>query len=99
MSQFRIAGRRFQDYFDTDIVDCAYPPARVKLDMATVLGAYQSRCLITLDTGHFGLAPHHVERGDKLFVLQGCSLPIRAATCRGQRPLQSRRRVLCGWVL
>lgn len=76
MSQFRICGKRFEDYFDRDIVDCAYPPVRINLDMATVLGAYTSRCLITLDTGHFGLAPHLVERGDKVFVLQGCSVPV-----------------------
>ncbi|KAL5404938.1 hypothetical protein PMIN06_004997 [Paraphaeosphaeria minitans] len=76
MSQFRVAGKRFQDYFDKEIVDCACPPARVKLDMATVLGAYTSRCLVTLDSGHFGLAPHVVERGDKVFVLQGSSLPV-----------------------
>ncbi|KAF2444066.1 hypothetical protein P171DRAFT_432149 [Karstenula rhodostoma CBS 690.94] len=76
LSQFRIAGKRFQDYFDRDIVDCTYPSARVKLDMATVLGAYTSRCLTTLDTGHFGLAPYTAERGDRVFVLQGCSLPV-----------------------
>ncbi|OAG02680.1 HET-domain-containing protein [Paraphaeosphaeria sporulosa] len=76
MSQFRIGGKRFQDYFDTEVVDCSYPSVRIKLDVATVMGAHGSRCLITLDTGHFGLAPHHVERGDQVFVLQGSSLPL-----------------------
>jgi hypothetical protein len=76
MSQFRIGGKRFQDYFDTEIVDCAYPAERVRVDIATALGAQVSRRLITLDTGHFGLAPYVAERNDKVFVLQGCSVPV-----------------------
>lgn len=76
LSQFRIGGKRFQDYFVTDIVDCPFPPIRVRLDMATAVGAHASRCLVTLESGHFGLAPYTVERDDKVFVLQGCSLPV-----------------------
>jgi hypothetical protein len=76
LSQFRIGGKRFQDYFDTDIVDCVYPAQRVRVDIATAVGAYASRCLVTLDSGHFGLAPYTTQRDDKVVVLQGCSIPV-----------------------
>ncbi|KAJ4291035.1 hypothetical protein N0V90_010232 [Kalmusia sp. IMI 367209] len=76
LSQFRIGNKTFQEYFDTKITQCEFPAQRIKLDVATCLGAYLKRRLITLDTGHFGLAPCTIERGDAIYVLLGCSLPM-----------------------
>ncbi|KAF2679706.1 HET-domain-containing protein [Lentithecium fluviatile CBS 122367] len=76
LGYFRLGGKRFQDYFVQEISECSIPPDRLRLDLAKVMGGHLGRRLITLSTGHFGLAPHTIEPGDGIYVLLGCSLPV-----------------------
>jgi hypothetical protein len=76
VGSFRMAGKPFKDYFDQEITKCCYPEQRVRVDLATFLGASASRRLVVLDTGHFGLAPVTVEPGDAVYVILGCSIPV-----------------------
>lgn len=76
MGSFRMAGKLFRDYFDQEIAKCCYPEERVRVDMATWLGASASRRLVVLVTGHFGLAPMTVKPGDAVYVILGCSVQV-----------------------
>lgn len=76
LGPFQLAGRPFHDYFDGEVAECTIPHDRVYLDLAKVVGGHLGRRLITLETGHFGLAPNTVKRGDGVYVLLGCSTPV-----------------------
>ncbi|PSN65403.1 HET-domain-containing protein [Corynespora cassiicola Philippines] len=76
IGHFHVGGRRFQDYFEQDVKPCYIPEDRVRLDLAKVVGMHLSRRLITLETGHFGLAPGKARRGDEVFVVVGCCFPV-----------------------
>ena len=77
LAHFRIGGKGFMDYFAAEATQCVFPSNRIKLDMATALGAAIGRRLITLSpAGHFGLAPRTARAGDCIYVLLGCSLPM-----------------------
>ncbi|OCL00719.1 uncharacterized protein K441DRAFT_672365 [Cenococcum geophilum 1.58] len=74
--RFRIGGKRFQDYFDQEIVECLLPQDRIYLDLAKVVGGHLGRRLITLTTGHFGLAPNTIKPDDVIYIILSCSLPV-----------------------
>lgn len=76
LGHFRIGGKPLHEYFDRGIVQCAFPKQRVDLDIAMMIGAHVGRRLVTLDTGHFGLAPETVTRGDGVYVIVGCAAPV-----------------------
>jgi len=76
LGRFRIGGKRFQDYFDQKIVECLLPQDRIYLDLAKVVGGHLGRRLITLTTGHFGLAPNTIKPDDVIYIILSCSLPV-----------------------
>lgn len=76
LGRFRIGGKRFQDYFDQEIVECLLPQDRIYLDLAKVVGGHLGRRLITLTTGHFGLAPNTIKPDDVIYIILSCSLPV-----------------------
>ncbi|KAF2187568.1 hypothetical protein K469DRAFT_685478 [Zopfia rhizophila CBS 207.26] len=76
LGRFRIGGKRFQDYFVQSIGQCRLPEDRVRLDVAKLVGAYLARRLITLSTGHFGLAPNTIQPNNQIYVVLGCSVPV-----------------------
>ncbi|KAH7359696.1 heterokaryon incompatibility protein-domain-containing protein [Pyrenochaeta sp. MPI-SDFR-AT-0127] len=76
LGRFRIGGIRFQDYFVQDISECSMPHDRIQLELAKLVGGNLGRRLITLTTGHFGLAPNITQPDDEIYVLLGCSLPV-----------------------
>lgn len=73
---FMVGGKRFRDYFPTEMVQCSVPDDRIFLDLAKVVGGSLGRTLVTLATGHFGLAPYVVKPDDLVFVVMGCSMPV-----------------------
>lgn len=76
LGRFRVGGKRFQDYFISDISECRIPHERLQLDLAKLVGGNVGRRLITLITGHFGLAPYITQPEDEVYVILGCSLPV-----------------------
>jgi hypothetical protein len=76
LGHFRMAGKRLQDYFVHEISECTIPHDRIHLDLAKVVGGSLGRRLITLTTGHFGLAPGTIQPDDVVYVILGCSLPV-----------------------
>jgi hypothetical protein len=75
LGRFCIGGKKFQDYFPQDIVECT-PEDRVTLDMAKAVGENVGRRLIILESGHFGLVPNAIKLDDLVLVIKGCSLPV-----------------------
>ncbi|KAF2644924.1 HET-domain-containing protein [Massarina eburnea CBS 473.64] len=76
IGDFTLGGTRFMDYFDKEVAQCQFSEQRIRLDIATALGAHVGRRLVTLQSGHFGLAPRTARAGDEVFVLLGCSVPV-----------------------
>jgi hypothetical protein len=76
LGSFKLADKPFHDYFTGETAECTIPHDRVYLDLAKVVGGHLGRRLITLETGHFGLAPNTIQRGDGIYVLLGCSMPV-----------------------
>lgn len=69
LAKFCIGGKRFREYFPQTVEQCQFPPKRMKLDMATCIGVHKERRLITLSTGHLGLAPYLTTPQDSIYVL------------------------------
>lgn len=69
LAKFCIGGKRFREYFSQTVEQCQFPSKRMKLDMATCIGVHKERRLITLSTGHLGLAPYLTTPQDSIYVL------------------------------
>jgi hypothetical protein len=63
-----------EEYFPSTITKCATP--LVDQDLGIVCGNLANRRLVTLNSGHLGLAPSIVHPGDRIFVIVGCSTPV-----------------------
>jgi len=46
------------------------------------------RRLITTNKGHIGMAPCRVQKGDQIWVLLGCSIPLVLRKCEGEQSYQ-----------
>jgi hypothetical protein len=54
----------------------------------TITPTIRGRKLVVTKNGHMGLAPFWVEKGDKLAILFGCSLPVVMTDCGGHYHLK-----------
>ncbi|MCJ1391346.1 hypothetical protein MMC18_004209 [Xylographa bjoerkii] len=76
---FVICGRTLRDWV-ADITEDRYDPAEAEegtwSDFARkVVGLCWDKRLITTEKGYVGMAPHRVQKGDKICILLGSSLP------------------------
>jgi hypothetical protein len=77
---FKLFGRNFWDYFNLSLPIEGFNP---RTDTEPALHALRRqfdqlylRVLVTTKNGYLGVAPLHVQQGDRVCVLLGCSMPV-----------------------
>ena len=74
LGMFRVGGQEVRKYFAQEITK---PPEEVDTDELSILVSnLAGHRLASLESGEVVLAPATAERGDKVFVVVGCSMPV-----------------------
>jgi len=68
------ANTPFKSIFPTDVRPCTQRPA--EMEFMQITSNMHNRRFVTMETGHFGMAPNVVRQGDEVFVVVGCSIPV-----------------------
>ncbi|ORY16829.1 heterokaryon incompatibility protein-domain-containing protein [Clohesyomyces aquaticus] len=76
---FRLGHKRLKDFFPNRVSTCTEKP--LENDYMQLVSNLSNRRLVTMNTGHFGLAPAVVRPHDQIFVILGCSAPVILRKC------------------
>jgi hypothetical protein len=71
---YPLNGLPLKSYFPTEVQTCVERPRET--DFMQITSNMHNRRFVTLESGHFGMAPSVVRPGDEVYVLIGCSIPV-----------------------